>query len=106
MKTLHDLNEFLLKNENADGVIMTSIKVENDETKRQLGFYIKNMKYVQPIYECIQSQDLNLNLHERSIPINQTQIKLFDQSNVQASRKQILPAIAKFINDLSKLEPL
>jgi hypothetical protein len=76
---------------------MTSIEVNNDKTKRQLGFYIKNFKHLQSINECIQSNDLNLDLHERSIPINQAQIKLFDQNNVQASRKQILPFIEKFV---------
>jgi len=96
---VNDLNEFLSKNENADGVIITSIKVKNETTKRQLGFYIKNFEYIQSINEYIQSNELNLDLHELSLPINQAQIKLFDQKNVQASRKHILPFIEKFAKD-------
>jgi len=93
---VNDLNEFLLKNENADGVIMTSIEENNEQTKRQLGFYIKNIEYIQSFSEYIQSNELNLDLKERSIPINQVHIKLFDQKNIKASRKQILPFVEKF----------
>jgi hypothetical protein len=93
---LNDINEFLSKNENADGVIITSIEEKDGQTKRQLGFYIKNLEHIKLINECIQSTELNLDLHERSIPINQARIKLFDQKNVQASRKQILPFIEQF----------
>ena len=96
---MNDLNEFLLKNENADGIIMTSIEENNEQTKRQLGFYIKNIEYIQPINEYLQSNELNLDLQERSIPINQVHIKLFDQKNIKASRKQVLPLLEKFIKD-------
>ncbi|CAF3570403.1 unnamed protein product [Rotaria sordida] len=99
LKTMNDINEFLLKNDNADGVIMTSVEIKNEETKRQLGFYIKKIEYIQPIYEYIQRKDLKLNLHERTLPMNHQHIKFFDQKNVHASRKQILPFIEKFIRD-------
>ncbi|CAF0926019.1 unnamed protein product [Adineta steineri] len=101
-KTLNDLNEFLSKNDNADGVIMTSVEVKDDETKRQLGFYIKKYEYIQPIYEYIQSNKINLDLHERAIPLNHANIKLFDQKNIKASRKQILPFIEQFVKDSTK----
>ncbi|CAF0750443.1 unnamed protein product [Adineta steineri] len=101
-KNLNDLNEFLSKNDNADGVIMTSVEVKNDETKRQLGFYIKKYEYIQPIYEYIQSNKINLDLHERAIPLNHANIKLFDQKNIKASRKQILPFIEQFVKDSTK----
>lgn len=97
---MHELNEYLSKNENADAVIMTSIEIKNDKTTRQLGFYIQNFEYLQPINECLQSDELNLNLQELSIPINQTKIKLFNQKNIKVSRKQILPFIDKFVNNL------
>ncbi|CAF1013226.1 unnamed protein product [Rotaria sordida] len=99
LKTMNDINEFLLKNDNADGVIMTSVEIKNEETKRQLGFYIKKIEYIQPIYEYIQRKELKLNLHERTLPMNHQHIKFFDQKNVHASRKQILPFIEKFIRD-------
>ncbi len=98
---MNDLNEFLSKNENADGVIITSVEVNKDETKRQLGFYIKNFDHLQPVNNYIQSNELNLDLHELCIPINQVQIKLFNQKNIQSSRKQILPFIEKFVKDFS-----
>jgi len=96
---VNDLNEFLSKNENADGIIMTSIEENNQQIKRQLGFYIKKFKYIQSINEYLQSDKLNLDLQERSIPINQVHIKLFDQKNIKASRKQILPLLETFIKD-------
>ncbi|CAF1037678.1 unnamed protein product [Rotaria sp. Silwood1] len=99
LKILNDIHEFLSKNDNADGVIMTSVEVKNEETKRQLGFYIKKIEYIQPLSEYIQNKELKLDLHEHVLPINQSHIKLFDQKNVHASRKQILPLIEKFIKD-------
>ncbi len=78
------------------------MEVKNEETKRQLGFYIKKFEYIQPIKEYIQNNRLNLDLHERAIPINQVHIKLYDQKNVQASRKQILPFIEQFAKDFIK----
>lgn len=103
MKSLNGINEFLSKNEHADGVIFTSVAVENDETKRQLGFYMKKYEHVQPIYECIQSKALNLDLHEYPLPINQACIKFFNQKNVQASRKQILPFLENFLKGFVQL---
>ncbi|CAM4763624.1 unnamed protein product [Rotaria magnacalcarata] len=102
LKTLNDINEFLSENENTDGVIITSVKVENTVTKRQLGFYFKKIEHTQLIYKYILSEEVNLDLQERSIPINQARIKLFDQKNVLASRKQILPLMEQFIKDLVK----
>lgn len=90
------MNEFLTQNENADGIIFTSIHAENDETKRQLGFYLRS-EYIQPIYECLLKKELNLGLHERVLPANLSFIKYFDQNNLQASRKQILPFVENFI---------
>ncbi len=98
---MNDINEFLSKNENADGVIITSIEEENGQTKRQLGFYFKKLEHVQLINEYLQSNKLNLDLHECSIPINQACIKLFNQNNVQASRKQLLPFIEQFAKTFS-----
>lgn len=96
---MDELNEYLTKNDNADGVIMTSIETKNGQTKRQLGLYILNLEYLELIYKLIQNDDLNLQLKERSIPINQTRLKLFDQYNIQASRKQILPFLDKFVKN-------
>ena len=96
---MNDIDEFLSKNDNADGVIILSLETTNDQPKRQLGFYIKNFDYLQSINDYLQSNELNLDLHERSIPINHVQIKLFDQKTIQSSRKQILPFIEKFTKD-------
>ena len=38
---MKDLDEFLTNNDNADGVIILSLETGNDETKRQLAFYVK-----------------------------------------------------------------
>ncbi|CAF0861230.1 unnamed protein product [Rotaria sordida] len=101
LKTMKDIDEFLSNNDNADGVIMLSLETTNDETKRQLGFYIKKYEHMLPINEYIQRGEHNLNLRERGIPINQARIKLFEQRNVQASRKQILPLIENFAKDFA-----
>jgi hypothetical protein len=74
----------------------------DDKSQRQLGFYVKNIAYLQSINEYLQSNELNLDLHERCIPINQVQLKLFDQKNVRSSRKQILPWIEKFVLNFQK----
>ncbi|CAF3998924.1 unnamed protein product [Rotaria sp. Silwood2] len=99
LKTMKDIDEFLSNNDNADGVIILSLETNNDETKRQLGFYVKKYEHMPPINEYIQRDEHNLNLRERGIPINQARIKLFEQKNVQASRKQILPLIEHFAKD-------
>ncbi|CAF0808838.1 unnamed protein product [Rotaria sp. Silwood1] len=99
LKTMKDIDEFLSNNDNADGVIMLSLETNNDETTRQLGFYVKKYEHMPPINEYIQRDEHNLNLRERGIPINQARIKLFEQRNVQASRKQILPLIEQFAKD-------
>jgi hypothetical protein len=96
---MKDLDEFLLKNDNADGVIILSLETNNEEAKRQLGFYVKKFENLPPINEYIQRDEHNLNLRERGIPINQARIKLFEQSNSEASRKQILPIIEQFAKD-------
>ena len=103
LKTLNDINDFLSKNGNADGVIITSVEVKNEETARQLGCYIKKFEHIHPIVEYLQSKQLNLDLYERSIPIDQVHIKLFDQKNIKASRKQILPFIEQFAKNF--MEP-
>jgi hypothetical protein len=54
-----------------------------------------------PINEYIQRDENNLNLRERGIPINQARIKLFEQQNAQASRKQILPLFEQFAKDFT-----
>ncbi|CAM4748190.1 unnamed protein product [Rotaria magnacalcarata] len=101
LKTMKDMDEFLSKNDNADGVIILSLETNNDEIKRQLGFYAKKFEHMLPINEYIQREEHNLNLRERGIPINQARIKLFEQRNVQASRKEILPLIEQFIKDFA-----
>ena len=73
--------------------------VQNGQTKRQLGFYAKKYETMLPINEYIQRSEHNLDLRERGIPINQARIKLFEQQNCQASRKQILPLIEQFAKD-------
>jgi hypothetical protein len=94
---MKDIDEFLSKNDNADGVII--LETNNDETKRLLGFYAKKFETMLPINEYIQRDEHNLDLHERGIPINQARIKLFEQQNTQASRKQILPLFEQFVKD-------
>jgi hypothetical protein len=97
---MNNIDEFLAKNDNADGVIILSLETNNNnETKRQLGFYVKKFENIFAINEYIQREEHNLNLRERGIPINQARIKLFDQQNVQASRKEILPLIEQFAKD-------
>jgi hypothetical protein len=96
---MKDIDEFLSKNDNADGVIILSLENNNDVTKRQLGFYAKKFENMLPINEYIQRSEHNLDLRERGIPINQARIKLFEQRNVQASRKEILPLIEQFAKD-------
>lgn len=98
LKTMNDLNEFLAKNENADGVIMTSIEINDKETKRQLGYYLKNVENFQSIDSYFQTNNIHLDLHERSLPINQARLKYFDQNNIRLSRKQILPFVEEFLN--------
>ena len=94
-----DIDEFLSKNDNADGVIILSLETNNDSTKRQLGFYVKKYENMPPINEYIQREEHGLELCERGIPINQARIKLFEQKNVQASRKQVLPVVEQFAKD-------
>jgi hypothetical protein len=96
---MNDIDEFLSKNDNADGVIILSLETTNNQLKRQLGFYVKKYEYMPPINEYIQRDEHNLSLRERGIPINQARIKLFEQDNAQASRKQILPLIEQFAKD-------
>jgi hypothetical protein len=75
---------------------MTSI---DDKSQRQLGFYVKNLAHLQSINAYLQSPELNLDLHEHCLPINQVQLKLFNQNNIRSSRKQILPFIEKFVRN-------
>lgn len=96
---MNDMDEFLVKNENADGVILMSLQSENDALKRQLGFYVKKYEHMPPVNEYIQRDEHDLDLRERSIPINQAKLKFFEQNNAQASRKQVLPILEKFVKD-------
>lgn len=96
---MKDLDEFLAHNGNADGVIMLSLTTSDDDVKRQLGFYVKKFEHLFPLNEHIQRDEHNLNLRERGIPINQARIKLFEQGDVKASRKEILPVIENFTKD-------
>jgi len=96
---MKDIDEFLSQHDNADGVIILSLETNNDNTKRQLGFYVKKFENMPPINEYIQRDEHNLNLRERGIPINQARIKLFQQNNGQASRKEILPLVEQFAKD-------
>ena len=96
---MKDIDEFLSNNDNADGVIILSLETNNDQTKRQLGFYIKKFENMLPVNEYIQRDEHNLDLRERGIPLNQARIKLFEQRNTDASRKQILPLIEQFVKD-------
>ena len=98
---MNEINEFLSNNNNADGVIILSLETNNEETKRQLGFYVKKFEHMPPINEYIQRDEHNLDLRERGIPINQARIKLFEQNNAQASRKQILPLFEQFAKDFT-----
>jgi len=95
---MNDLNEFLAKNKNADAIILTSVEVQNSKTKRQLGYYAKTLENFQSIDSYFQTNDIHLDLHELSQPINQAQLKLFDQKNIRLSRKQILPFAEKFVH--------
>lgn len=99
LKTMKDIDEFLSKNDNADGVIILSLVTNNDEAKRQLGFYVKKYEHMPPINEYIQRDEHNLDLRERGIPINQARIKLFQQRNIQASHEKILSLIEMFTKD-------
>jgi hypothetical protein len=96
---MQELDEFLSKNENADGVIMLSLETNDQDNKRQLGFYVKQYEHMPPINEYIQREEHGLDLRERGIPINQARIKLFEQNNVQASRKQVLPVLEQFAKE-------
>lgn len=96
---MKDLDEFLANNDNADGVVILSLETNNDQPKRQLGFYAKKFENMLPINEYIQRGEHNLDLRERGIPINQARLKLFEQNNAQASRKQILPLLEQFAKD-------
>ena len=96
---MKEIDEFLEKNDNADGVIMMSLQGENDSLKRQLGFYVKKFEHMPPVNEYIQRDEHKLDLRERSIPINQAKLKFFEQDNAQASRKQVLPIIEQFVKD-------
>ena len=96
---MKDLDEFLTSYENADGVIILSLETESDQPKRQLGFYVKQYEHLPPINEYIQREEHALDLRERGIPINQARIKLFEQRNTQASRKQVLPVIEQFAKE-------
>ncbi len=98
---MNEIDEFLANNDNADGVIILSLETDNDNPKRQLGFYVKKYENMPPINEYIQRDENNLNLRERGIPINQARIKLFEQQNAQASRKQILPLFEQFAKDFT-----
>ena len=80
---MNDIDEFLAKNDNADGVIILSLETNNEGSKRQLGFYVKKFENIRSINEYLQRDTNNLNLRERGIPINQAKIKLFEQQNVQ-----------------------
>lgn len=96
---MNDLDEFLASNDNADAVVMLSLETEGDQTKRQLGLYAKKFENMLPVNEFIQRAEHDLDLRERGIPINQARIKLFEQHNAQASRKQILPVLEQFAKD-------
>lgn len=95
---MNEVNEFLASN-NADAVIILSLETTDDQTKRQLGFYAKKYENMLPINEYIQRDEHGLNLRERGIPINQACLKLFEQNNAQASRKEILPLFEQFAKD-------
>ncbi|UJR25440.1 hypothetical protein I4U23_006787 [Adineta vaga] len=99
LHTMNDLDEFLTKNDNADAVIMLSLETNSNQPKRQLGFYAKKFENMLPINEYIQRSEHNLDLRERGIPINQARLKLFEQNNAKASRKEILPVIEQFAKD-------
>ncbi|CAF0919951.1 unnamed protein product [Adineta ricciae] len=99
LHTMKDLDEFLSNNDNADGVVILSLETNDDQPKRQLGFYAKKFENMLPINEYIQRSEHNLDLRERGIPINQARLKLFEQNNAQASRKQILPLLEQFAKD-------
>jgi len=99
LKTMKDLDEFLAGYDNADGVIILSLETDDDQAKRQLGFYVKQYENLPPINEYIQREEHGLELRERGIPINQARLKLFEQRNAQASRKQVLPVIEQFAKE-------
>ena len=80
-------------------MIILSLEGDGDTAQRQLGFYIKKFENLFPISQFIQRAENNLNLRERGIPINQARIKLFEQQNAQASRKEILPVVEQFVKD-------
>lgn len=95
---MNEVDEFLANN-NADGVIILSLESNDDQAKRQLGFYVKKYENLPPINEYIQRTEHDLHLRERGIPLNQARLKLFEQNNAQASRKEILPILEQFAKD-------
>jgi hypothetical protein len=96
---MKDIDEFLLTNDNADGVIILSLNTNNDDIKRQLGFYVKKFEHMPPINEYIQRDEHGFDLRERGIPINQARIKFFHSNNGQATCQQVLPVVEQFVKD-------
>ncbi|CAF0745960.1 unnamed protein product [Didymodactylos carnosus] len=100
LKTMKDIESFLQKNDNADAVIILSVKTnDKNEPSRQLGLFVKKFEHFNKLYKYIQQEEHGLELQERSIPINQARLKLFNQKNAQASRKQILPIIEQYVKN-------
>ena len=95
LKTMKDLDEFLTKNHDADGIIILSVEAN----KRQVGFYVKKYEHLPPINEYIQREEHGLELRERGIPINQAKLKLFEQNYAAGSSKEIQTVIEQFVND-------
>jgi hypothetical protein len=97
---LDDLDEFLLHNGNAHGVIITSIVMNNDDATRQLAIYMKQQELITIVEECLRRTQLELNLSDdRLLAVSHARMKLFDQHNVRASRKQILPFMEQLVNE-------
>ena len=92
-----ELEEFLAANDNADGLIVTSIETTNEKSHRQLAFYVKDAAKVSPLNTCLHQPELNLNLRERDVRFDGGRMKFFDQENVRASRKQILPFLEEHL---------
>jgi len=91
------LNHFLTKNDNADAVVIMSLVDDNKTTKRQLGLFVKKFENFFQLNNYIQDPDHKLDLEEKGIPINQARLKLYEQKNAEASRKQVLPVIEQFV---------
>jgi len=94
-----DMEDFAKKYEYSLIVLMginTNIK---GDVERQLGVYSTNTGQLDMITSCLHS--ISLDLHPLKLPgVKLSNMVVFVQSNVKASRKQVLPALTEFLKSL------